>query len=50
MDKKDIGKMNLKDGFRYQNFLNTLMTEAEYYLCAEEHLLSKYIADLDKSN
>ena len=40
MDKKDIGKMNLKDGFRYQNFLNTLMTEAEYYLCAEEHLFT----------
>ena len=30
--------MNLKEGFRYQNFLNTLMSDAKDYLYYDEHL------------
>ena len=31
--------MNLKESFRYQKFLNTLMSEAENYVFSEDHLL-----------
>ena len=31
MDFLEKSTMNLKEGFRYQNFLNTLMAEAETY-------------------
>ena len=29
--------MNLKEGFQYQNFLTSLMTEADEYLYDDEH-------------
>ena len=38
MDFLEKSTMNLKEGFRYQNFLNTLMAEAETYLFSDDHL------------
>ena len=37
MDFLEKSTMNLKEGFRYQNFLNTLMAEAETYLFSDDH-------------
>ena len=41
MDFLEKSTMNLKEGFRYQNFLNTLMAEAETYLFSDDHLRQK---------